>query len=61
LLRHDPDGVDSQADDDQTSTGMGRLDAWYFKNRLFLEEDQLISNIQTIKHLRAKSSKVDTT
>ncbi|WP_434624891.1 prolyl aminopeptidase [Pseudomonas sp. Z1-29] len=51
LLRHDPDGVEEQASDDQTSTGMGCLDAWYFKNQLFLEEDQLIRNIAAITHL----------
>ncbi|MBV4484583.1 prolyl aminopeptidase [Pseudomonas sp. SWRI153] len=54
LLRHDPDGVEEQAADEQTSTGMGRLDVWYFKNRLFLEEDQLINNIEAIKHLPCK-------
>lgn len=51
LLRHDPDGVEEQASDDQTSIGMGCLDAWYFKNQLFLEEDQLIRDIAAIAHL----------
>ena len=54
LLRHDPEGVEEQAADEQTSTGMGRLDVWYFKNRLFLEEDQLINNIEAVKHLPCK-------
>ncbi|MBC3269722.1 prolyl aminopeptidase [Pseudomonas sp. SWRI81] len=54
LLRHDPDGVEDQAADEQTSTGLGRLDVWYFKNRLFLEEDQLINNLEAIKHLPCK-------
>lgn len=54
LLRHDPDGVEEQAADEQTSTGMGRIDVWYFKNRLFLEEDQLINNIEAVKHLPCK-------
>lgn len=51
LLRHDPGGVEAQASDDTTTLGMGRLDAWYFKNRLFLEEDQLIRDIAAIHHL----------
>lgn len=51
LLRHDPEGVEEQAADDTTALGMGRLDAWYFKNRLFLEEDQLIQGIGAINHL----------
>ncbi|WP_336356835.1 prolyl aminopeptidase [Pseudomonas granadensis] len=54
LLRHDPDGVEEQAADQRTSTGMGCLDVWYFKNRLFLEEDQLINNIEAVKHLPCK-------
>ena len=54
LLRHDPDGVEEQAADQKTSIGMGRLDVWYFKNRLFLEEDQLINNIEAVKHLPCK-------
>jgi proline iminopeptidase len=51
LLKHDPEGVEEEAADEQTSIGMGRLDAWYFKNNLFLEEDQLIRNIAAIRHL----------
>jgi proline iminopeptidase len=51
LLRHDPEGVEEQAADDTTSIGMGLLDAWYFKNGLFLEPDQLIGNISAIQHL----------
>lgn len=51
LLKHDPEGVEEQASDDQTSIGMGCLDAWYFKNSLFLEEDQLLRDIAAIRHL----------
>jgi proline iminopeptidase len=54
LLRHDPQTVEAQASDDQTAVGMGRLDAWYFKNRLVLEEDQLIQNLEKIGHLPCK-------
>lgn len=51
LLRHDPDGVEEQAADDQTSIGMAILDAWYFANHMFLEVDQLIRNIAAVRHL----------
>lgn len=51
LLRHDPDTVEEQASDDTIAIAMGRLDAWYFKNSLFLEEDQLIRDIGAISHL----------
>jgi proline iminopeptidase len=51
LLRHDPEGVEEQAADDETSIGMATLDAWYFLNHLFLDEDQLIQNIAAIRHL----------
>ena len=51
LLRHDPEGVKGQAEDEQTVLGMGRLDAWYFKHLCFLEEDQLIRDIGRIAHL----------
>lgn len=54
LLRHDPEGVEEQAADDQTSIGMATLDAWYFLNRMFLEEDQLMRNIQAVSHLPCK-------
>lgn len=54
LLRHDPEGVEQQAADDQTSIGMACLDAWYFKNNLFLEEDQLIRDIGAVTHLPCK-------
>lgn len=51
LLRHDPKGVEEQASDDQTSIGMGCLDAWYFKHRFFLEPDQLLRDIDRVSHL----------
>lgn len=54
LLRHDPQGVEEQASDDQASTGTGCLDAWYFKNSLFLAEDQLIRDIAVVQHLPCK-------
>lgn len=54
LLRHDPEVVEAQAADTQAAIGMGLLDAWYFKNGLFLEEDQLIRNIEAVRHLPCK-------
>lgn len=51
LLRHDPKSVEAQAADDTTSIGMALLDAWYFKNGLFLEPDQLIRNVSAVQHL----------
>lgn len=51
LLRHDPEGVEEQAADEKTSYGMARLDAWYFKNNLFLEDDQVMRDIEAITHL----------
>lgn len=51
LLKYDSEGVEEQVEDEQTTIGTGRLDAWYFKNNLFLEEDQLIRDIELISHL----------
>lgn len=51
LLRHDPEGVEAQAADEQTTLGMAVLDAWYFKHQLFLEEDQLIQGLARIRQL----------
>ncbi|AZF15480.1 hypothetical protein [Pseudomonas sp. R3-18-08] len=54
LLRHDPDGIEEQAADQKTSTSMGLLDVWYFKNWMFLGKDQLINNIEAVKYLLCK-------
>jgi proline iminopeptidase len=51
LLRHDPEGVEEQAADDTVTLGMGVLDPCYFKNGMYLEDDQLIRNIGHINHL----------
>ncbi|MCG7371510.1 prolyl aminopeptidase [Pseudomonas luteola] len=51
LLRHDPEGVEEQAADDTTMMGMGILDPYYFKHSMFLEDDQLLRNIDRINHL----------
>lgn len=50
-LQHDPEQVEAQSSDQRLALAMGRLDAWYFSERFFLEEDQLIQNMQRICHL----------
>ncbi|MEE4148959.1 prolyl aminopeptidase [Pseudomonas viridiflava] len=54
LLRHDPSSVEQQAADDQTSIGTATLDAWYFINQMFLEQDQLVGDISAVSHLPCK-------
>lgn len=51
LLRHDPALVESAAKNETVVYGTGRLDAFYFKNRMFLEDGQLIKNIKPIIRL----------
>lgn len=52
FLRPDPAVVDDWGDD-ATSLGVGRLEAHYFRHRGFFEEDQLIRNLDRIRHLPA--------
>lgn len=40
-------------DDDVVALGVGRLEAHYFLHSGFMEEDQLINNIERIRHLPA--------
>ncbi len=51
LLRHDPQLVEEAAKNDPIVYGVGRLDAFYFRNHMFLEADQLIENLTRIAHL----------
>ncbi|HYD95321.1 MAG TPA: prolyl aminopeptidase [Noviherbaspirillum sp.] len=51
LLRHDPQLVEEAAKNDTVVYGVGRLDAFYFRNNMFLEQDQLIARIDRIAHL----------
>jgi proline iminopeptidase len=51
LLRHDPTLVEEAAKNDPVVYGTGRLDAFYFRNNMFLETDQLVANIGRIAHL----------
>lgn len=51
LLKHDPELVEEAAKNDPVVYGTGRIDAFYFRNRMFLEPAQLINNISRIAHL----------
>jgi proline iminopeptidase len=51
LLKHDPELVEEAAKADPLVYGVGRLDAFYFRNQMFLEKDQLIADIDRIAHL----------
>lgn len=53
LLRHDPKLVEEAVKNDVVVYGTGRLDAFYFRNNMFLEADQLVANISRIAHLPA--------
>jgi len=53
LLRHDPQLVEEASENDSVVNGTGRLDAFYFRNSMFLEADQLISHMDCIAHLPA--------
>lgn len=51
LLAHDPELVEEAAKNDSVVYGTGRLDAFYFRNRMFFEDGQLLANIHRIAHL----------
>lgn len=51
LLRHDPALVEQAAGNDTVVYGTGRLDAFYFRNQMFLAESQLEQGIARIAHL----------
>lgn len=51
LLRHDPELVEEASKNDPVVYGVGRLDAFFFRNQMFLEADQLVNNIDRIAHL----------
>ncbi|WP_119154127.1 prolyl aminopeptidase [Caldimonas tepidiphila] len=53
LLRHDPELVEEAAKNDVVVYGTGRLDAFYFRNKMFLDDDQLVKNMPSISHLPA--------
>jgi proline iminopeptidase len=52
FLRPDPDAIEDFGSD-TVSLGIGRLEAHYFLHNGFLTEDQLIRNIDRIRHLPA--------
>lgn len=51
LLQHDPALVEEAVKNDPVVYGTGRLDAFYFRNSMFLEPDRLIKDIDRIAHL----------
>ncbi|MDB5856188.1 MAG: pip [Herminiimonas sp.] len=51
LLRHDPELVEEAAKNDAVAYGTGRLDAFYFRNNMFLKAGQLLENMTRIAHL----------
>jgi proline iminopeptidase len=52
FLRPDPDAIDDFSTD-TVSLGIGRLEAHYFLHDGFFSEDQLIRNVDRIRHLPA--------
>jgi proline iminopeptidase len=52
FLRPDPQAVEDFSSD-QVSLGIGRLEAHYFLHQGFFSEDQLIRNVDRIRHLPA--------
>jgi proline iminopeptidase len=51
LLRHDANVVEKGISNDAVTFGTAKLDAYFFRNRMFLQEDQLIKNIGSIAHV----------
>ncbi len=51
-LVHDPDAV-SEFDEPNKAISLAVLEAHYFRHRLFLEEDQLLRDIDRIRHVPA--------
>lgn len=51
LLHHDPALVEEASKNDPVVYGTGRLDAFFFRNNMFLEQDQLVANLACIAHL----------
>ena len=51
-LVHDPDGQDDSADPER-AIGMARLEVHYFRHGCFFEPDQLLRDIDRIRHIPA--------
>jgi proline iminopeptidase len=51
LLAYDPQVVESALENEPVAYSTGRLDAFYFRNDMFLAADQLIAGIARIAHL----------
>jgi proline iminopeptidase len=53
MLDPDPKTIEEALKNDRVSYGTGRLDAFYFRNEMFLEKDQLLAGMDRIAHLPA--------
>lgn len=53
LLAHDPQLVEEAVKNETVVYGTGRLDAFYFRNKMFFEDGQLLANLHRIAHLPA--------
>lgn len=53
LFLKPPPEIQAMLNDDVVALGVGRLEAHYFLHQGFMEEDQLIRNIDKIRHLPA--------
>jgi proline iminopeptidase len=51
LMRYDPELVEQSSKNDTVVIGVGRLDAFYFRNRMFLPENGLLQALGKIDHL----------
>jgi hypothetical protein len=58
LLRFDPALVEEASKNDQVVYGVGRLDAYYFRNRTFLRENQLLQGVGRIEELPGTRKRV---
>jgi proline iminopeptidase len=53
MLEPDPKTVEEALKNERVAYGSGRLDAFYFLNKMFLEEGQLLAGMDRIAHLPA--------
>jgi proline iminopeptidase len=51
LLQQNPELIEEAAKNEPVVYGTGKLDAFYFVNNMFLENDELISRVDRIAHL----------
>ena len=53
MLQPDPQAVEEALKNERVVYGTGRLDAFYFRNLMFLKQGQLLANMHRIAHLPA--------